>query len=132
MSACEVWPGIWVGDLSAAMFWPGPKLAVRDQPADYLFRSQHDRQVHFVYGRMTPEVAEPAASWLDDMKHRGLPCLVHCSGGIHRSAAVVVYWLITRGHFRSVEAAYEYVRARRPEIEPRPNWLPLNGNSRRP
>lgn len=115
-----------MGDLAAALFWQGPKLAVRDQPADYLFKSQHDHQIHFVYGRMTREIAESAAAWLDSMLDRRLPALVHCSGGVHRSAAVVVYWLHTRRGM-TLESAYGHIRFWRPLIEPRENWIP-NGD----
>lgn len=122
MTACEVYPGVWVGDLTSAHYFQGPKLCVRDQPGDYLFKHQEDRQIHWVYGKPPIEVFETAAEWIDYQLSKGRAVLVHCSGGLHRSAAAVVYWLIHRRGL-SLEQAYQMVRAWRPEIEPRPRWL---------
>ncbi len=124
ITACEVWPGVYVGDLAAAHFFTGPKLCVRDQPGDYMFKSLGDFQVHFVYGKPPKATFEQAANWLEDhTKERGSPpVLVHCSGGLHRSAAVVVYWLASRKGI-PIDEGYSIIRQHRPEIEPRPHWI---------
>src|SRR6266567_8238595 len=124
MTACEVWPGVFVGDLAAAHFFQGPKLCVRDQKTDYMFRAMGDKQVYFVYGRPPKRTFEDAAAWLDvwTAERNHPPILVHCSGGLHRSAAVVVYWLWTRKNM-SITQAYEHIRLMRPEIEPRESWI---------
>ena len=122
MTGNEVYPGVFIGDLTAAHFFQGPKLCVRDQPADYLFSCVDDLQVHYVYGRTTLAVLEKAAEWLDSRSKEGRSALVHCSGGIHRSGAIVAYWLATR-HGMALNEAYALIRSRRPEIEPREEWV---------
>lgn len=130
MTACEVYPGIFVGDLTAAHFWQGPKMAVREQPTDYIYKTLNDIHVQYVYGEADRAKLEQACDWLDKMQREKRQVLVHCSGGLHRSALVVAYWMATRImkapemdlEWR-VKNAYEQMRLHRPEIEPRPKWV---------
>ena len=122
MSAHEVYPNIFVGDLTAAHFWPGPKLAIREQPSEYIYHSMDDKQIMFRYGHVTKEILKESSEWLNRMKNKGIPILVHCSGGLHRSALVVAYWISKREHI-TINDAYNRMRKYRTEIEPRPDWV---------
>lgn len=131
MTACEVYPGVFVGDLTAAHFWQGPKMAVREQHTDYLYKSMDDIHIQYVYGDADKLKLEKACDWLDKMQADHKIVLVHCSGGLHRSALVVAYWIATRIYKGvdnmsldwRVKHAYEQIREYRPEIEPRPKWV---------
>lgn len=43
-------------------------------------------------------------------------CLVHCNAGQSRSASIILYYLMTRGH--RLKQSYDYVKSRKPDIRP--------------
>ncbi len=61
---------------------------------------------------------------LDEFMAQGVSCLVHCYSGVERGPLTVVYWLWSRGHFPSLQAAYDHVRKLRPIVQERTHWLP--------
>ena len=56
-----------------------------------------------------------ATRWLERAQMQG-NVLVHCALGLSRSASVVVYWLVWRGHALDTQAAVEQVNKRRPSL----------------
>lgn len=123
MTATEIVDGVWVGDLTAAHFWQGPKLCVREQVApEYSFNSLHDKRVSFSYGKVSRLMLDETAIWIDEQLVEGRLVLIHCSGGLHRSPLVVVWWLHTRKNM-TIEEAYALVQSLRPEVERRDHWL---------
>ncbi|KAL7551602.1 hypothetical protein ACHAWF_014795 [Thalassiosira exigua] len=48
--------------------------------------------------------------------NKGGRCLVHCNAGQSRSASVVIYYLMTKGH--TLKHSFEYVKKRKPDIRP--------------
>lgn len=50
-------------------------------------------------------------------------CLVHCAGGISRSASVVAAWLLSRRRCHSLEEALKVLRYARPKVSPNPGFL---------
>eukprot|EP00578_Thalassiosira_sp_NH16_P018409 CAMPEP_0181096934 /NCGR_PEP_ID=MMETSP1071-20121207/11294_1 /TAXON_ID=35127 /ORGANISM="Thalassiosira sp., Strain NH16" /LENGTH=222 /DNA_ID=CAMNT_0023179369 /DNA_START=328 /DNA_END=996 /DNA_ORIENTATION=- len=43
-------------------------------------------------------------------------CLVHCNAGQSRSASIILYYLMTKGH--TLKQSYNYVKSRKPDIRP--------------
>lgn len=43
-------------------------------------------------------------------------CLIHCNAGQSRSASIIIYYLMTKGH--TLQQSYEYVKSRKPNIRP--------------
>mmetsp|Transcript_24460 Transcript_24460/g.44964 ORF Transcript_24460/g.44964 Transcript_24460/m.44964 type:complete len:208 (-) Transcript_24460:236-859(-) len=59
---------------------------------------------------------EEAATFIEQCLSEGGRCLVHCNAGQSRSASIIMYYLMTKGH--TLKQSYDYVKARKPDIRP--------------
>lgn len=89
-----------------------------DSPT-YIELGQHDaQQWHFW----------EAIRWLEVRRRAGIPVLIHCQCGVSRSATLIVSYVMTLaaagvapehiGHIKTMQDAYDYVKARSPWIGP--------------
>jgi len=63
-----------------------------------------------------------ALNFIHSELEQGHTVLVHCAAGISRSASVVIaYLMMTRG--MTLAEAYQYVKSRRPIVEPNPGFI---------
>jgi atypical dual specificity phosphatase len=65
---------------------------------------------------------EEAFRFIDDATARGGRVLVHCAMGISRSATIVIAYLMYKYRV-PLATAYNFVKARRPEINPNPGFM---------
>ena len=66
----------------------------------------------------TADQVDVAVDFIERNRERGV--LVHCKAGYSRSAALVAVWLVRTGRAESPQAAFELLRAKRPQIVLRP------------
>tara|TARA_A100001015_G_scaffold259415_1_gene303364 strand:- start:2107 stop:2520 length:414 start_codon:yes stop_codon:yes gene_type:complete len=97
------------------------KLCVCDRKScmtaksDYMFDTNfHDKEEYYHHDRFRERI-EMAAKYLDKQLKMGKPVLVFCQAGINRSAALVVYYAITRKGMTYQEAV-SYVRGRNMDV----------------
>ena len=137
-SACEVIPGIWLGDM--------------DSSQDHNFHQQFSitaifncsRDIPFVQGdlikkkvripvhdNLDPEEIRQFAGYLDhatqlinQFRDQGHKILIHCAAGMQRSAALLLVYHI-RYHSNSFQKSYNLLKNRRPVVfTPTINFLP--------
>ena len=70
------------------------------------------------------DILNELASLIDNELADGKKVLVHCVGGVHRSPLVVAWFLYRLGHVPDIDAAYDLIISKRPEVERRAFWLP--------
>lgn len=66
---------------------------------------------------------EDCFSFMDEATGCGGCVLVHCNAGISRSAAIVIAYLMKRGHSMSFQEAFDHVKSRRPRIRPNDGFV---------
>ena len=67
---------------------------------------------------------EEAFKFIEDARSKGGRVLVHCAMGISRSATIVLAYLMYKYRV-PLNTAYEFVKARRPEINPNPGFMTI-------
>lgn len=67
---------------------------------------------------------EEAFKFIEDARAKGGRVLVHCAMGISRSATIVLAYLMYKYRV-PLNTAYEFVKARRPEINPNPGFMSI-------
>ncbi|KAI1789918.1 DSPc-domain-containing protein [Ganoderma leucocontextum] len=65
---------------------------------------------------------EATVRWIDERLRRGINVLVHCQQGVSRSAAVVIAYLIY-AHSMTYDAAFDFVKRKRPCIKPNSGFV---------
>lgn len=72
---------------------------------------------------VNPERLALAHNVLDKYKVSFEPLLIHCIGGVERSPLTLATWMVSRGIYPDLDAAYEYLMSRRDVVEDRRHWL---------
>lgn len=112
--AQQVLPGIWIGSVRDA---GNPHFtAVLDLSGEYAAPTvPHYRSLPLL-DLMLPHPAELecAARHLDELRAHG-PLLICCALGLTRSAAVLLYWQVSRGHAPDVASAWQTLQQLRPQ-----------------
>jgi protein-tyrosine phosphatase len=66
---------------------------------------------------------DAATCMMRDYQRLKVPVLVHCAVGCERSPLVVAYFLRRYQYARTLTEAYQMIRAKRPQILDRRQWL---------
>lgn len=108
-------PGVWLGsvrDASDARF-----TSVLDLSCEYALRVPANVVSLPLLDLMLPNAQEleQAARHIDTLRERG-PVLVCCALGLTRSAAVCLYWQVSRGHAPNVASAWAALQHMRPQV----------------
>ena len=142
----EILPGIWLGDREDALNWsereePCGIVTVHEDLRDKIPKA-HAIPImvgHFVEVKPAYPGLKAKPQWFVDyaseamldaatsvMKHyqdHGIPVLVHCWAGVERSPLTMAWFLVRYGHVKTLNEAYETIRAKRPIVEDRQHWL---------
>ena len=72
---------------------------------------------------VSQEKLKIAHEMLDRYYNDCTPLLIHCIGGVERSPLTLATWMVSRGLYPDLGAAYEYLMSQRPVVEDRRHWL---------
>ncbi len=122
----EIAPGLFMGarlDAREALLFAAayPRRLVLDLTGDF-DETDHLRQGDYVNLQLLDLTEPPPAALRDGAAaielalQQGKTVFVHCALGYARSARLVAHWLTVTGRARSLEEAFEQVRAVRPGI----------------
>jgi protein-tyrosine phosphatase len=132
----EILPGLYLGDASDAndIAFAGELLCVLEQGTTNpgrtrfwvpILQPRSDSPFGFYAVR---ERLDLTAVVVEAVRKSGRNILVHCGAGVERSPLTVVWYLVRHGHFSTLDAAYEFLKGKRPRVEDRQIWLePLKG-----
>jgi len=138
MTANQIIPGLWIGDIDdAARFRNGKVLSVlENMPTifdDYhvaivsRYRKEKERWNGRTFSFPVPVVSvdrlDKAAHIIDQCQKKGEPLLVHCRVGIERSPLTVAWWLVRSGRAKNLDQAYNIIKKRRPQVVDRQDWV---------
>lgn len=122
--ADEVAPGVWVGTADEA--WERHEdgfvvVSLLQEPGP-LPRTHH---VPLLDGARAGRAAlDRVADLVEGARSRGLRVFLHCHHGVERAPLAAAWWLWTKGHAPTLDAAYAQVLARRPAARRREGLLP--------
>lgn len=124
---------LYLGSLADSWKWDGDALCVHEDLFPPLVKSSEVRvPVAYMHSNPTRMVAQPAQlnickAIIHEHAATKTPLLVHCMAGVERSPLTVV-WYLMFAQGLTMDEAYAFVKARRPQVEDRRDWLlPLDG-----
>jgi len=126
----EVLPGLWVGDLPAAL---DAELLRENNIGSVLtvMRGKYSINAAFVHNQITIDdedeedllsVLPSCVSWIDNELGKGRGVLVHCQAGHSRSPSIVAAYVMFVKEI-PLESALEIIRTARPAIGPNDGFL---------
>lgn len=68
------------------------------------------------------KVFEKCFDFIESAKNKKENILIHCRGGINRSATIVIGYLMERGNM-TLKEAYKHVKSKRPKICPHDEYI---------
>jgi protein-tyrosine phosphatase len=71
-----------------------------------------------------PQQLDLVAEITDKYRKKNIPVTIHCAAGEERSPLAVIWYLYKFGHAKSLEQAFEIVKAKKPDIINRLEWIP--------
>lgn len=119
-------PNLFLGGMQDALGpFEGWRLYVHEQPP--LYTGDNCLWIPILPGGPTNKASRTAldlcATVIDSILVRGAPILVHCAQGIERGPLTVAWFLHTRRGM-TIDQAYDWVIAHRPQVERRDlAWL---------
>lgn len=126
MVATEVFPGLYVGGMEDARHFAGVTIAVHE---DAKSAEASDYHFPFMEGLRGDEGFVASRYMLEAVRHvarhyvkRGDPVLIHCGAGIERAPLAAV-WYLHHWENMTVNAAYDLVCEKRPQVQRRKHWL---------
>jgi protein-tyrosine phosphatase len=118
----EILPGVFVGAWKDAVSFQGERICVlddrpEDAPAEERIRIYDD-------AKDAPIVAnlDRVAKRVDLARASGRSVLIFCGHGVRRSPMAGA-WYLHRSAGLTLDEAYEWIRARRPQVEPARDWV---------
>ena len=120
----EVSSGIFVGGSKDAASFRGQRICVLDERPDAedvpldAHRTIYDERTDSTIRKNLDEVADLVARAHD----RGEPVLLFCGHGVRRSPLAAA-WYLHRAERIPLDAAYERIRAARPQVEHVRDWV---------
>ncbi len=121
--ASEVSPGVFVGGWKDATSFTGTRICVLDEaPAGPMPAEAH--VPIYDAGADRPLIAnlERAAQLAESARRQESPVLFFCGHGVRRGSLAAA-WYLHRHEGISLDAAYERIRAARPQIETAAEWI---------
>jgi predicted protein tyrosine phosphatase len=151
ISADEIVPNLFLGDLADAKIFPGERLCVLEGKPSYpgmthwipilqLLPPWHEPLMteregfvgwedfehnQDVAGRLMASRAKlnEAADLISSRLESGARLLVHCIAGIERSPLTVAWWLCKTRRYSDMREAYKFLQSIRPVVEDRRHWI---------
>ncbi|MCI4317700.1 MAG: dual specificity protein phosphatase family protein [Thermoplasmata archaeon] len=122
-SASEIAPGVFVGGWNDAVGFSGTRVCVLDElPAEPIPGSTHipiyDESTDRAIRANLERVADLAAA----ARSRQEPVLLFCGHGVRRGSLAGA-WYLHRSEGVSLDAAYDRIRAARPQIQHLNEWV---------
>ena len=121
-SPSEIAPGVFVGGWKDAVNFEGTRFCVLDEARPDVPPSTHVP----IYSEATKAASRANLDRLADAVRKaraeGSPVLIFCGMGVRR-AALGGAWYLHRAEKLSLDAAYDRVRAARPQIEHARQWV---------
>lgn len=119
----EIAPGVFVGGWKDAEAFSGTRICVLDEAPDELMPGA----VHVaIYDPATDRPIVPnldrAVQIAESARRNDGPVLFFCGHGVRRGSLAGA-WYLHRHDGISLDAAYERVRAKRPQIETASEWM---------
>lgn len=134
--ANEVAPGVWISGVEALKdkrFMSKISAVVTAFPMGRVDETELSRLLE---GKSTLRVAiedtkdaeienyfESTAEFISRHVAQGHNVLVHCFKGLSRSVSLVIYYMVTRLGYRSVDVALSHIKKVRPSVHPNPGFL---------
>lgn len=131
--ANEIVPGVWISGvepLRDPKFMTKIRAVVTAFPIGRVDEAELDRLLEGKSRMRAPiedmpdvdieNYFEPTAEFISRHIAQGHNVLVHCFKGLSRSVSLVIYYMVTRLGFRSVDLALQHIKKIRPEVHP--NW----------
>jgi len=113
---------LWVGNKEASQTFTGNVLCVLEYP--HCWRADGTTHIHIMYDNMAlRSQLDAAAEFITQHMKVGSRLLVHCAAGMERSPLTVAWWLVKTGRCPDLDAAYVTLRAARPIVADRRNWI---------
>ncbi|HTT26407.1 MAG TPA: dual specificity protein phosphatase family protein [Thermoplasmata archaeon] len=121
-SPSEIAPGVYVGGWHDAGAFEGARFCVLDEAPAEMPKATHVPIYDEGTDRADVGKLDRLAEGMAKARARGEPVLVFCGHGVRRSPLGAV-WYFHRAHGLSLDAAYDRVRAVRPQIEHARDWV---------
>lgn len=122
-TASEIAPGVFVGGWNDAVGFSGTRVCVLDErPAEPVPGSAHIPVYDESTDRAIPANLEKVADLVRDARSRNEPALLFCGHGVRRGSLAGA-WYLHRSEGISLDAAYDRIRAVRPQIQHIREWV---------
>ena len=121
-SPAEIAPGVFVGGWKDAARFDGTRFCVLDKPPEDMPAGTHVRIYDEASDRADRANLDRLAKAIDAARSKGGPVIVFCGHGVRRSPLAAA-WYLHRSEQISLDAAYERIRAVRPQIETAAEWI---------
>jgi protein phosphatase slingshot len=118
-------PGLYLGGRVPAPP-PGTRAVLNLCEKEDAYRAEIHRWEPIPDGEPAPRVdwLRQQVAFIDRQRRAGLAVYVHCKAGVSRGALVTVAYLMWRDG-RSRDEALDFVRSRRPQVQPNPAFMVL-------
>lgn len=122
-TASEIAPGVFVGGWKDALAFAGTRVCVLDEvPEEPIPGSTHVP----IYDEATDRAIAPNLEKVADLvtvaRSKGEPALMFCGHGVRRGSLAGA-WYLHRSEGISLDAAYDRIRAVRPQIQHVNEWV---------
>jgi hypothetical protein len=122
-TASEIAPGVFVGGWNDAVGFSGTRVCVLDElPAEPVPGSTHIPIYDESTDQAIPGNLEKVAALVAAARAKNEPALMFCGHGVRRGSLAGA-WYLHRSEGISLDAAYDRVRAVRPQIQHINEWV---------
>jgi Dual specificity phosphatase, catalytic domain len=118
----EIAPGVYLGGWKDAVGFEGTRFCVLDEAPDDMPAGTHIPIYDEEKDAPRVENLERLARGIRSARDAGSPVIVFCGHGVRRSPLGAA-WYLHRYEHLSLDAAYEKIRAVRPQVEHAREWI---------
>lgn len=125
MAASEILSNLYLGGITDAEGFEGERLCVLEEVKNYRQSDWAGAKWIPVHkdGVVSREKIAEAGRFITERLDAGARLLVHCGAGMERSPLTVACWLVSSGKQPDLDAAYAFLKERRPMVADRRKWL---------
>ena len=121
-SPSEIAPGVFVGGWDDAVRFEGTRFCVLDEAPEVMPPATHVPIYNEAADRADLKNLERLVAAIGTARAKGEPVLIFCGHGVRRSPLGAA-WFLHRAEGLSLDAAYERIRAVRPQVERAREWV---------